>query len=91
MSCYLHNAGHPWQGSGEKIEIKTLRKEFGSNKEKKKRVECKKKKRGEKGTETAGRTQLYQAHTRQRLVISNTGICETVTPCCVVALYTQPP
>lgn len=37
MSRYLYNDGQPWQGGGEKIEMKTLRKEFGSNKEKKKK------------------------------------------------------
>lgn len=36
MSRYLYD-GQPWQGGGEKIEIKTLKKEFGSNKEKKKK------------------------------------------------------
>lgn len=53
MLCYQHNAGHPWQGSGEKIDMKILRKEFGINK-KKKRIKWKEKKRGEKGQKLQG-------------------------------------
>lgn len=94
MSCNLHNAGHPWQGSGEKMEMKTLRKESGSNKgkkEEKDEVE-EREKRGKRGQKLEGEHSFcYSKLTLDRLVISNTGICEAVAPCCVVALYTQLP
>lgn len=61
MLCYQHNAGHPWQGSGEKRDVKILRKEFGSNKKRRKGSSGRKIKEGK----------------RDRNCRENTAVCNT--------------
>lgn len=52
----------------------------------------KEKRGGKRGQKLEGEHSFcYSKLTLDRLVISNTGICEAVAPCCVVALYTQLP